>query len=146
MKKFILIFFLLITAYNAMGQSTSQNKDSISTYIVSLLEEIDTQVLKIYNENSKNRYKLYPTENIYNFLKLDTYTGIVEQVQWSLENEKEITVNINNEKLSWGSSSLFELYPTKNIYQFLLLDKSNGRTWHIQWGMESQKRWIRRIY
>lgn len=129
-----------------MGQSTSQNKDSISTYIVSLLEEIDTQVLKIYNENSKNRYKLYPTENIYNFLKLDTYTGIVEQVQWSLENEKEITVNINNEKLSWGSSSLFELYPTKNIYQFLLLDKSNGRTWHIQWGMESQKRWIRRIY
>lgn len=146
MKKFILIFSLLITAYNAMGQSTSQNKDSISTYIVSLLEEIDTQVLKIYNENSQNRYKLYPTENIYNFLKLDTYTGIVEQVQWSLENEKEITVNINNEKLSWGSSSLFELYPTKNIYQFLLLDKSNGRTWHIQWGMESQKRWIRRIY
>lgn len=44
------------------------------------------------------------------------------------------------------SGSLFELYPTQNMYQFLLLDKTNGRAWHVQWGMEDTKRWIRRIY
>ena len=40
---------------------------------------------------------------------------------------------------------VFELYPTKNMYQFILLDKANGRTWHVQWGLEDEHRWIRRI-
>ena len=40
----------------------------------------------------------------------------------------------------------YKLYPTKNIYQFLLLDKVTGRRWHVQWGFESSKRWIKRIY
>lgn len=40
----------------------------------------------------------------------------------------------------------YKLYPTENIYQFLLLDKVTGRRWHVQWGFESSKRWIKRIY
>ena len=42
-------------------------------------------------------------------------------------------------------SGTFELYPTKNMYQFILLDKTDGRMWHVQWGTESSKQWIRRI-
>ena len=102
--------------------------------------------MKIHKVDANNRYKFYPTENMYNFLKLDTQTGRIEQVQWSLDTDKEGSIIINNEDLSWISGSLFELYPTQNIYQFLLLDKSNGRTWHVQWGMEDNKRWMRRIY
>ena len=30
------------------------------------------------------------------------------------------------------------------MYQFILLDKTDGRTWHVQWG-EKAERWIRRI-
>ncbi|WP_289769252.1 hypothetical protein [Muribaculum intestinale] len=102
--------------------------------------------MRILNEEKKNRYIFYPTENIYNFLKLDTHTGRIEQVQWSLEADNEGSVTINDEDLSRMSGSLFELYPTKNMYQFLLLDKTNGRAWHVQWGMKDKKRWIRRIY
>lgn len=94
-----------------------------------------------------NRYKMYPTENMHNFLKLDTQTGRIEQVQWSLDNDKEFSIILNNKDLSWitGMNS-FELYPTQNMYQFILLDKATGRTWHVQWGFSDKKRWMQRIY
>lgn len=31
-----------------------------------------------------DRFKLYSTDNIYTFLKLDTATGKIDQLQWSL--------------------------------------------------------------
>lgn len=74
-------------------------------------------------------------------------TGKIEIVQWSLDDDKEGSATLNNEDLSLGTGcGTFELYPTKNIYQFLLLDKVTGRRWHVQWGFESSKRWIKRIY
>lgn len=86
---------------------------------------------------------------MYNLLKLDTKTGIIEQIQWSLDNSFEGSVPINSIDLTDGmgyGSGTFELYPTKNMYQFILLNKVDGRTWHVQWGMEYDKRWIQRIY
>ncbi len=145
MRKVRLLIFALSCVFSMSAQSdtlSKNNGDSISSYLATLLEDIDMRILKI---ESTNRYKFYPTENIYNFLKLDTRTGLIEQVQWSLDINREGSVSINSEDLSW-SGSLFELYPTRNMYQFLLLDKSNGRAWHVQWGMEDTKRWIRRIY
>lgn len=48
---------------------------------------------------------------------------------------------------SWDTpAGNFELYPTQNMYQFLLLDKVTGRTWHVQWGFEEKERWIQRIW
>ena len=92
---------------------------------------------------------MYQTENIYNLLMLDTKTGKIEQVQWSLNSSEECSVDINSEDLSgynsYGSGS-FELYPTKNMYQFILLDKTSGRKWHVQWGTGKYDRWIRRIW
>lgn len=122
----------------------SNANDSILSYITNLVEDID---MRIYKNQTKDRYKLYPTENIYNLLKLDTQTGRIEQIQWSLDTNKEGSMIINMEDLSWNTGTgTFELYPTQNMYQFVLLDKTNGRTWHVQWGMEDKKRWIRRIY
>ncbi|MBO4482388.1 MAG: hypothetical protein J5735_01070, partial [Prevotella sp.] len=97
----------------------------------------------------KNRYKLYQTENIYTFLKLDTKTGQIRQVQWSLNSSEECSVGINSEDLTYGygkGSNSFELYPTKNMYQFILINKTDGKMWHVQWGQKSSERWIRRIY
>lgn len=93
------------------------------------------------------RYKIYKTENLYNMLKLDTATGRIEQVQWSLDDNKEFTIILNSQILSYtGKIGTFELYPTNNMYQFVLLDTTDGRVWHVQWGTESKKRWIKRIY
>lgn len=106
-------------------------------------------LLKKLIEIDSNRYKLYPTENIYNFLKLDTQTGRIDQIQWSLDSKKEFSRSLNREDLStsWSeTANSFKLYPTQNMYQFILLDKATGRTWHVQWGLSDNKRWIKRIY
>ena len=158
MKKYIL-FLLLFASISVNAQTvkgTSNDRSAKYEQMVdSLLSKIDT--LLMINNNIieqmaidaafKDRYRLYPTENIYNFLQLDTKTGRIEQVQWSLKTENEGSVTINDEDLSsiYGSSD-FELYPTKNMYQFILIDKVNGKKWHVQWGMKDSERWIRRIY
>ena len=141
MKHFVLFFILIAIAINGYSQSTKNSVcDSTLIYITKQLEDIDFR-------NGMNRFKLYPTENIYTLLKLDTATGKIDQLQWSLDSDKEGSFTINNDDLSLGSGSgTFELYPTKNMYQFILLDKVTGRQWHIQWGMEASKRWIRRFY
>ena len=46
------------------------------------------------NEESNGRFTLYATENMYNFLLLDQMSGIVVQVQWSLDAKKRGIVSI----------------------------------------------------
>lgn len=146
-KKQLLLFLLTIACVPslfAQTDSIASSPDSISQSSILLLEEIRLLKLK---ETYSNRYKMYPTENMYNLLKLDTQTGRIEQVQWSLDDNKEFTSTINSQDLSWETGmNSFELYPTQNMYQFVLLDKATGRTWHVQWGMEPKKRWIKRIF
>tara|TARA_B110000261_G_C12960409_1_gene308289 strand:- start:19 stop:246 length:228 start_codon:yes stop_codon:yes gene_type:complete len=36
------------------------------------------------------KYKLYPTDNTYNHLMLDTASGAIWQVQWSTESETRL--------------------------------------------------------
>lgn len=161
MKKFFILVYLLLCASTTISraqnrtQSHSTNKQRAT--IESLITKLDSMMLinntildQInINTSLKYRYKLYQTENIFTFLQLDTKTGKIEQVQWSLDSDNEGSVNINSRDLSNGEgqgSASFELYPTKNMYQFILLDKTDGRKWHVQWGMDENKRWIRRIY
>lgn len=171
MKKILTILsFFLCLSVNAQTKKNAtitnsapkpvkvEHRDSFKIKVDSLLSRIDT-LIRVNNEylehleintSLKGRYKMYQTENIYNLLKLDTKTGRLWQVQWTLEDKyKEGSSIINDEDLTYGfgyGSGSFELYPTKNMYQFILMDKTNGRTWHIQWGLEDAKRWIKRIY
>ena len=160
------IFFLLLISTISVNAQTAKTTTKTPTSsrsvkheqkVDSLLSKIDTLLLinnqllehLEINTSLKERYKLYQTENIYTFLQLDTKTGMIEQVQWSLDSDNEGSVTINSDDLTYGFgyvSGSFELYPTKNMYQFLLIDKTSGKKWHVQWGMESSKRWIRRIY
>lgn len=124
--------------------------DSLLGNVNTLLEINNILLTKIKKDSEeKERFKLYKTENIYTFLQLDTKTGKIEQIQWSLEEKNEGSFKINGEDLSFGfgySSGSFELYSTDNMYQFILLDKTDGRKWHVQWGIGNNKRWIRSIY
>ena len=36
----------------------------------------------------------------------------------------------------------FRLYPTENMYTFLLLDTLDGRVWQVQWSTQSNHRGI----
>ena len=99
------------------------------------------------DSEQSQRFELYPTQNSFNFLKLDKKTGKIYQVQWSLEGEKEFSITLNGIDLSQFSTdgNCIKLYPTKNMWQFILLDGASGRAWHVQWGFEEKNRWIKRI-
>ena len=139
MKKIIFFLLLILTITMTLTCVMSVKHEQNANSLLSLT----------INRSLKERYKLYQTENIYTFLQLDTKTGMIEQVQWSLNPDNEGSVTINSDDLTYGDgygSGSFELYPTKNIYQFILIDKTSGKKWHVQWGMKSNERWIRRIY
>jgi len=148
MRKLKVLLCLFFIGLSAMAQIPKRESPVMKMVSDSTLVKIYELLENIYfREHMFDRYKLYPTENIYNFLLLDTMTGKIEIVQWSLEDEKEGTAVLNSEDLSLGTGcGTFELYPTQNLFQFLLLDKITGRKWHVQWGFEASDRWIRQIY
>lgn len=85
----------------------------------------------------KLRYKLYPTFNMWTYLKLDTQTGRVSMLLISMDdkNEGEIYIGIPMEVYT-GENAVngrYELYPTSNMWTFIMIDQINGNTYHIQW-------------
>jgi hypothetical protein len=39
----------------------------------------------------------------------------------------------------------FTLYPSANMYVFIMLDQEDGRQWQVQWGTAADKRFIAEI-
>ena len=144
MKQILLTFIAVLytSAICAQRFNPTTQRDSI-------LNEIYEDVASIkFNQEEYGRYKIYQTENIHILLKLDTASGIIKMVQWDLDRDKEFEVFINTEWLAEGTlakKGRFELYPTKNMYQFILLDTLFGSTWHVQWGTKEGEYWIRKI-
>jgi hypothetical protein len=86
-------------------------------------------------QNPTAPYRLFRTQNIFTFLLLDTRTGQISQVQWSTDTEKRFVSPLNSRPLvEDGKPGRFTLYPTQNIYTFLLLDQDTGNSWQVQWG------------
>lgn len=95
------------------------------------------------------RYKIYRTEFIRTLLKLDTRTGNVWIVLYSLSNDTESSeipieyYSLVDEDEGWNGR--FELYPTKNSYNFIMVDNDDGTTYQVQWAIESEYRFIKKI-
>ncbi len=127
----------------------SQNNPKV-TERDSVISNIHSNVASLaFREAMFGRYKIYQTDNIYILLKLDTATGKIKMIQWSLDRSEEFEVYINENDLSnslLSETGRFELYPTKNMYQFILIDTILGSTWHVQWGTKVGDQWIRKIY
>lgn len=91
-------------------------------------------------------YELVPTTNIWTFLKLDTREGKIWQVQFDIEGDNRIEAPLNIQSLipeqEQAIENRFSLYPTKNIYTFILLDRFDGRLWQIQWSWDPEHRLI----
>ncbi|TQO38681.1 hypothetical protein GQ41_3341 [Arenibacter algicola] len=130
MKRIIFSLIIGLTSITAFAQSTSEAPiQNIST---------DSSVV----------YRLFSTKNAYNFIKLNTRNGQMSQVQWGTENKyrfettlSDITrVNKDEEK-----NGRFFLYPTTNIYNFILLDQIDGKAWQVQWSIEEKDRMVIRI-
>lgn len=129
MKKTVLLLLLLAVAFSSSATlSSCKGSDA-------RVESISSDTLACY--------KLYPTTNMWVFLKLDTRNGRIWMVQWNFEDEKRfesplstIILSGNQEKAECGR---FELYPTENIFNFIMLDKKIGKAYQVQWAWDKEK-------
>ena len=55
------------------------------------------------------------------------------------ENEFEVVLN-SRELVTNGKPGQFTLYPTNNLWTFILLDTINGETYHVQWSQDEDQR------
>lgn len=90
---------------------------------------------------------MYNTDNMYILLKLDTATGLVWMVQYRMgKSSTAMEVAIDDRALSLArENGRYELYPTQNIYTFILLDTKFGRTYQVQWNTDPKKRFVEQI-
>jgi len=100
------------------------------------------------SQDDADRYKLYKTENMWTFLKLDTATGKISQVQYSIEGN-QFQVTLSDDDFS-GTDEIeigrYELYPTDNMYNFLMLDQIDGAVYQMQWSTTPENRGTAFIY
>jgi hypothetical protein len=90
-------------------------------------------------------FRLFPTQNMWNFIKLDTRNGKMWQVQYSMKKDSRFETHLNLRSLVHKEKEVinrFTLYPTQNIYTFILLDQIDGKTWQVQWSIEPENRAI----
>ena len=130
MKARLITLVFVLFATTSIAQSTSEAP----------IQNIST--------DSAVTYRLFSTKNIYTFIKLNTRNGQMWQVQWSLKsNQFETTLSdISRVDKDAEKNGRFFLYPTTNIYNFILLDQIDGRTWQVQWSTEPNERMVVRTY
>lgn len=95
--------------------------------------------------NNAVEYRLFSTQNMWTFIKLNTRNGRMWQVQFSTKEENRFATNLSSVSLvskEEEENDRFTLYPTTNIYTFILLDQIDGRTWQVQWSIEPKNRLV----
>ena len=87
-------------------------------------------------------YQLFPTPNMYTFIKLDTRNGKMWQVQWGTDEKyrfENILSDLSRVNYDEEKNGRFLLYSTTNTYNLILLDQIDGRTWQVQWGNKESR-------
>lgn len=92
-------------------------------------------------QNPNVPFRLFPTQNNWNYMKLDTRTGQIWMVQFSIKKtEDSFTWILDDSKIEEAipeNIGRFTLYPTSNIFNYILLDQFDGRTWQVQYSLEN---------
>lgn len=93
-------------------------------------------------------FKLYPTQNTSIFLLLDTRDGRIWIEQWGSKKEDRFETTLSTYKRVSNGEEMpgrFKLYPTSNMYNFIMVDQVNGKIWQVRWSLEKEGRMVVRI-
>ena len=100
---------------------------------------------KQMSNNNNAEYRLFPTENMWTFIKLNTRNGKLWQVQYDVKEDNRFISDLSTIALVTADKEMnerFTLYSTKNMYTFILLDQIDGKTWQVQWSTDSKNRFV----
>ena len=152
MKRFILLIPCILLCLSAFSQNFYP-KGTINMDGWTQKDSLQMHLLNRVNQKAAPGYKLYKTDNMWTFIRLETATGRLWQVHYSVGNENQrgtLSINETNLGAIYGSGDnyfgRFELYKTENMYNFILLDTESGNVWQAQWSYDADKRGIVKIY
>lgn len=152
MKKVVLVLILsLFSSFSLFAQAKKTLAKNKEQNTLTPKDSLILDYLETYRMQLREPvYKLYPTNNNWTFLKLNTATGQIWQVQYSIDDSPRMEYVLDdNERISDLDDAIcgrFELHQTKNSFNFILLDNIDGRCWQVQWSIEKDKRMVLRIY
>ena len=115
------------------------------------IKENDLVRISNYQSPTPAKIRLYPTANRYTYLRLNTTNGFIDIVQYSTTEERERMIYplsvypVVMDFFNIGTLDRFTIYPTQNVYNFLLLDQVYGNTYQVQWSQDSTMRGIEEI-
>lgn len=143
-KSIMIISFLTLTTIHSFGQIKQDSISSIKEIEKHVENNTEIQQLEI------PIYRLFPTENYWTFLKLDTRNGKIWQVHFTVSDDAyEGELVLNSSSLIWDNKEIngrFNLHPTNNMYNFILIDQLKGTTYQVQWNNDENKRFVSRLY
>lgn len=161
MKKYLFVLFLIITSLSVEAQTYklyqtknyhNQLKLNTKTGRVEQIQDDGGKWTIVYDIEPRgeytNRFRLYETKNMWTFIELDTFTGRLWQVQFSVEGtEYMVFIPINEVPLIVSCNrSVFDVQPMTSMYQFYLINESDGEMWQFQWTTDGPEyRWIKKI-
>ena len=97
------------------------------------------------NNNINAAYRLFPTENMWTFIKLNTRNGKLWQVQYDVKEDNRFVSELSTTALVNADKEMnerFTMYSTKNMYTFILLDQIDGKTWQVQWSIDAKNSFV----
>ena len=138
MRKLIISLFCFFVVSIAYTKAFS-NRFEGDTIERKLIENVSVQ------DNDVAIYRLFPTQNMWTFIKLNTRNGLMWQVQFDVQSDNRGVTYLNLIPLVSKEKEVngrFTLYSTQNIYTFILQDQLEGKTWQVQWSMDAKNRGI----
>ena len=138
MIKHIIILIFVLTISTTIAQAYSNKFEDIA--IGSSINEN----ISVPNHDSII-YRLFPTENMWTFIKLNTRNGQMWQVQYDINGDNRFEIYLNLAPLISTEKEVngrFTLHSTQNIYTFILLDQIEGKMWQVQWSTKLEDRGI----
>lgn len=110
--------------------------------MTTILAEAQTDVRQVRPEFSQSpnaTYRLFPTNNMWIFIKLNTSDGRLWLVQYGTKAGEQLEIplsRIQRADEANKKNGRFTLYSTQNMYNFILLDQIDGRVWQVQWSTD----------
>jgi hypothetical protein len=138
MRKLIISFICFLAVSTSYSKAFSNKLESKANER-KLYQNVSTQ------ENDIAVYRLFKTQNMWNFIKLNTRTGQMWQIQFDVPGDNRGVTYLNLLPLVPKEKEVdgrFTLYSTENIHTFILLDQLEGKTWQVQWSIEPKDRFV----
>jgi len=127
MKKYIITVVILLLTVGSFAQNKTEKYEN---------------GLNQQNENYIRTYRVFPTANMWYFIKLNTRTGQMWQIEFDQKKTNQLDTPLNSSLLVEKQREVdnrFILYPTQNNWNYLLLDKINGKIWQVNWDQKPEK-------